>query len=163
MGIPYSREINAAFSQVTPLVASGYDVLNTTKNIAVALFVIEIVSVFLLSAILLGILALLITMNPDLAHERDVLVTPAMRWIASWHPTNFAVAKRGVPLSVAAGMVVVFMVAGWVFLGYVYYKRKVEDATVENQVGEEQEGESETEMGQKGKDVENVKKGDTEQ
>lgn len=157
MGIPYSREINAAFEQVTPLVASGYQVLNTTKNIAVALFVIEIISVILLSAILIGIIGLLYTLNPDLEHERKVFVTPAMKWIASWHPSNLG--KRGAPLSVAMVLVGLFAAAGFAFLFYVYYKRKVEDATVENEVGDE----SDKTNGKTGKDVENVKKGKTEQ
>lgn len=84
MGIPYSREINAAFEQVTPLVAAAYELLSTIKNIAVLLAFIQVLTVVLLTLILVSLLGLLYTMNPDLATERQQLVTPAMRWLADW-------------------------------------------------------------------------------
>ena len=37
MGLPYSKQINEAFDQVTPLVAEGFKVLETTKNISILL------------------------------------------------------------------------------------------------------------------------------
>ena len=79
MGIPYSRQINSAFDQVTPLVAQGYRVLETTKNIAILLALIQVLTVALLSSILTALIALLVTMNPDLAKERDAFVTPVMK------------------------------------------------------------------------------------
>ncbi len=118
---PYSREINAAFEQVTPLVAAGFEVLETTKNIAVALFVIQIITVVLLSLILLALVGLLFTINPDLEHERKLFVTPAMQWIASWSTSRY-----GAPKSVAAIVVGLFAIVGFGFLAYVYYKRNVE-------------------------------------
>lgn len=84
MGIPYSREINQAFEQVTPLVAAGFEVLQTTKNIAILLACIQVLTVILLGLLLLGIFALLCTVNPDLDRERQELVTPAVQWLASW-------------------------------------------------------------------------------
>lgn len=66
MGIPYSREINAAFEQVTPLVAAGYKVLRTTKNISIILAIIQVLTVIFLGLILLALAALLYTVNPDL-------------------------------------------------------------------------------------------------
>lgn len=84
MGIPYSREINAAFDQVTPLVAAAYEVLQTTKNIAILLAFIQIGTVVLLSFILFALLGLLITLNPDLEKERKDFVTPVMVWLAGW-------------------------------------------------------------------------------
>ena len=66
MGIPYSREINAAFEQVTPLVAAGYKVLRTTKNISIILAIIQVLTVLFLGLILLALIALLYTVNPDL-------------------------------------------------------------------------------------------------
>jgi predicted membrane protein len=81
MGIPYSRQINAAFDQVTPLVAQGYRVLETTKNIAILLALIQVLTVALLSLILTALIALLITMNPKLANERDIFVTPTMKML----------------------------------------------------------------------------------
>ena len=91
MGIPYSREINKAFEelnqaygQVTPLIESAYDVLETTKNISLVLLAIQILTVLLLGLILLALVGLLITMNPDLDQERKELVTPVLRWVAGW-------------------------------------------------------------------------------
>lgn len=66
MGIPYSREINAAFEQVTPLVAAGYKVLRTTKNISIILAIIQVLTVVFLGLILVALVALLYTVNPDL-------------------------------------------------------------------------------------------------
>ncbi|RVX74848.1 hypothetical protein B0A52_01125 [Exophiala mesophila] len=84
MGIPYSREINQAFEQVTPLVAAGFEVLQTTKNIAILLACIQVLTVILLGLILLALLALVCAVNPDLEQEREELVTPAVKWLASW-------------------------------------------------------------------------------
>ncbi|KAJ7176610.1 hypothetical protein C8R46DRAFT_1346611 [Mycena filopes] len=80
MGIPYSRQINAAFDQVTPLVAEGFKVLQATRNISIVLAVIQVLTVVLLFQILILLLALLITLHPDLEQERDALVTPTLRW-----------------------------------------------------------------------------------
>ena len=84
MGIPYSREINSAFEQVTPLIAAAYELLSTIKNIAILLSVIQILTVILLTLIFVSLLGFLYTMNPDLATERQQLVTPVMRWLAGW-------------------------------------------------------------------------------
>ena len=91
MGIPYSKEINHAFvelnkayGQVTPLVAAAYEVLETSKNITLMMVAVQILNSFLLTAILMCMLGLLVTMNPDLDKERQELVTPAMVWITSW-------------------------------------------------------------------------------
>jgi hypothetical protein len=84
MGIPYSKEINAAFEEVTPFVAAGFDVLKTTKNIAILLACIQVLTAVLLSLILFALLGLLFTINPDLEKERQQLVTPVMHWLASW-------------------------------------------------------------------------------
>ncbi|KAF2719975.1 hypothetical protein K431DRAFT_104347 [Polychaeton citri CBS 116435] len=82
MGIPYSREINAAFEQVTPLVAAGFEVLQTTRNISILLAVIQVLTVVLLGLILLALVLLLITLNPELEKERAELVTPVIRRLA---------------------------------------------------------------------------------
>jgi hypothetical protein len=66
MGIPYSRQINAAFEQVTPLVAAGFKVLRTTRDISILLAVIQVLTVVLLGLILVGLVALLYCVNPDL-------------------------------------------------------------------------------------------------
>ncbi|KUI55580.1 hypothetical protein VP1G_02950 [Cytospora mali] len=84
MGIPYSREIDNAFNQVTPLVAAGFQVLQTTKNISILLAVIQILTCVFLGAILLAIIGLICTVNPGLMKEKDELVTPVVRWLASW-------------------------------------------------------------------------------
>ncbi|KAF2225601.1 hypothetical protein BDZ85DRAFT_68695 [Elsinoe ampelina] len=82
MGIPYSKQINAAFDQVTPLVAAGFQVLQTTKNISILLAAIQVLTVVLLALIQATLLILLITVNPDLENERTKIVTPVMKWVA---------------------------------------------------------------------------------
>lgn len=66
MGIPYSREINAAFEQVTPLVAAGFEVLRTTKNISIILAIIQVLTVLFLGMILGALVVLIYVVNPDL-------------------------------------------------------------------------------------------------
>ena len=66
MGIPYSREINAAFEQVTPLVAAGFKVLRTTKNISIILAIIQVLTVLFLGMILGALVVLIYVVNPDL-------------------------------------------------------------------------------------------------
>lgn len=66
MGLPYSREINAAFEQVTPLVAAGFQVLRTTKNISILLAIIQVLTVLFLAMILFVLVLLLYSVNPDL-------------------------------------------------------------------------------------------------
>ncbi|KAK5701986.1 hypothetical protein LTR97_004804 [Elasticomyces elasticus] len=82
MGIPYSKQINAAFDEVTPLVAAGFEVLQTTKNTALIAAAVQIYSGIILTLVLFVLIALLITVNPDLTKERDALVTPIVRWSA---------------------------------------------------------------------------------
>ena len=77
MGVPYSQEIRAAVNQVAPLVAA----VQTTKNIFILLAAVQIIKVVLLALILLAMLALLITVKPDLEDERAAAVTPVMKWI----------------------------------------------------------------------------------
>lgn len=84
MGIPYSREINSAFEQVTPLVAAGFEVLNTTKNISILVAGVQTFTALALLLNLLAIIGLICVVHPDLARERDELVTPVVRWLASW-------------------------------------------------------------------------------
>jgi hypothetical protein len=82
MGIPYSKQINLAFDQVTPLVAHGFTVLQTTRNITYLLAAIQVLTAVFLGLILMVLFGLIITVSPDLEHERRVLVTPVVKWIA---------------------------------------------------------------------------------
>lgn len=66
MGIPYSREINAAFDQVTPLVAEVDRILRTMHNISIIVAVIQVLTVVLLFAILLVLVLIVYSVNPDL-------------------------------------------------------------------------------------------------
>jgi hypothetical protein len=66
MGIPYSREINSAFDQVTPLVAAGFKVLKTTKNISILLAVIQVLTCVFLAMILAVLIGLVYCVNPEL-------------------------------------------------------------------------------------------------
>lgn len=84
MGIPYSKQINLAFDQVTPLVGAGFKVLQTTRNITYLLAAIQVLTAVFLGLILITLLALIVTVSPDLEYERQVLVTPVVRWLARW-------------------------------------------------------------------------------
>jgi hypothetical protein len=152
MGIPYSREINAAFEQVTPLVQSAYEVLDTTKNIAVFLAYLQVLIAVTLILNLLAMIGLLFTLNPDLEKERKLLVTPVMKWIA-----GFSMTASGHRNSIASALVGFFILAGAGFWFYVYYVRTVEDPSIENEKADEPEREM------KGKDVEAIKRGEAKQ
>lgn len=105
MGIPYSKQIHAAFDQVTPLVAAGFEVLQTTKNISILLAAIQVITVIILTLILLTLLALLVSVNPDLEAERAALVTPVVRWCACWAmPECEARGRLGVAVFVLLGV-----------------------------------------------------------
>jgi hypothetical protein len=78
MGIPYSRQINAAFEQVTPLVAAGFKVLRTTRDISILLAVIQVLTVVLLGLILVGLVALLYCVNPDLEVRNPSFFLPSL-------------------------------------------------------------------------------------
>ncbi len=84
MGIPYSKQINAAFDEVTPLVAAGFSILRTSKNISILLAAIQVVTVLLLALVLIALVALLITVSPDLEQERKALVIPAAKLLMFW-------------------------------------------------------------------------------
>ncbi|EMD65190.1 hypothetical protein COCSADRAFT_64715, partial [Bipolaris sorokiniana ND90Pr] len=94
MGIPYSRQINAAFEQVTPLVAAGFTVLRTTRDISILLAIIQVLTVVLL-ALILGVLVLIVyCVNPDLEEERQRIITPWLRYaarISIWGVIKFVV------------------------------------------------------------------------
>jgi len=82
MGLPYSKEIHSAFDQVTPLVAAGFEVVKTTKNIAILLAFLQVYITIILTLNLGALLALLICVNPDLEEERGTIVTPVLKWLA---------------------------------------------------------------------------------
>lgn len=119
MGIPYSKQINAAFNQVTPLVASGYELLETVKNIAIFITIIQIGIITLLLLNLIALLGLLFTLNPDLAIERRRLVTPAMKWIAGCMMA--AAEKKWLLFGTTVGS---FAILGFAYITYVYHARK---------------------------------------
>ena len=151
MGIPYSREINTAFvelnkayGQVTPLVAAAYEVLETSKNITLLVAGIQILNTILLSMILMCMLGLLITMNPDLDNERKELITPVMLWIAGWA----GLAKR---IAGTVVFLILMMVVGGVMMTRREGKGPVEsiEAGEVEEVEEKKEGE-EGEEGEEG-------------
>ncbi|KAK4495192.1 hypothetical protein PRZ48_013519 [Zasmidium cellare] len=151
MGIPYSKQINAAFDQVTPLVAEGFEVLQTTRNITLLLAEIQIATVVLLFLLLVATLMLLITNNPDMETERKALVTPVMKWICSWMMSRSG--DRRVGVVVLMGVVVG---VGVVWAHWWYYFR-------ERGVVEEESGEAETVDGAEGRDVDAIKEGKASQ
>lgn len=84
MGIPYSRQINAAFEEVTPLVAAGFQVLRTSRNISFLLAIIQVCNLLLLTTSVVLLTALIISVNPDLEEERRNIVTPFVKWLVDW-------------------------------------------------------------------------------
>ena len=54
--------------------------VQTTKNIFILLAAVQVIKVVLPALTLLVMLALLITVNPDLEDERAAAVTPVMKW-----------------------------------------------------------------------------------
>lgn len=149
MGIPYSRQINAAFEQVTPLVAEGFEVLQTTRNITFLLAEIQIATVILLFLLLVATLMLLVTNNPDMEQERKALVTPVMKWICSWMMSSSGKRRYGL-----IAFTILLAIVGLGYLHYWYYFK--ETATVDE---EPQEKVEEAE----GKDVDAIKAGKASQ
>lgn len=123
MGIPYSKQINAAFDQVTPLVAAAYEVLETTKNIAIFITAIQIGIITLLFINLLALLALLFTLHPELEDVRDMLVTPALRWTADW--IVYGLEKRYIIVGGSLALLAVVVTTGAL---YVFWVTNVADA-----------------------------------
>ena len=74
MGIPYSKD----------LVAAASEVLKPTKYILSLLACIQVLIVLLLTLILLALVGLMVTLNPDLKEERRRFVTPMARWLIGW-------------------------------------------------------------------------------
>lgn len=152
MGIPYSKQINAAFDQVTPLVAEGFEVLQTTRNVTFVLAEIQVITVFLLAFILVAMMMLLVTTNPDLERERQALVTPAMRWLCSWAMTSSGKGRYGMVLFLA-----MLLLGSFGYAHYWYFF--VEAKTAEEAAADEQVGNAD----QSGKDVEAIQTGKTSQ
>jgi hypothetical protein len=153
MGIPYSKQINAAFDQVTPLVSAGFEVLQTTKNISILLAAIQVVTVIILGAILVTLLALLISVNPDLEAERAAIVTPVVRWCACWAMPQCE--ARGRVLVSGCVLVVVVFVGGWVWYSVVTDVKEEaaeEEEAVAVDEGEEQQGKGKKEGKGKGEE-----------
>ncbi|RYN64955.1 hypothetical protein AA0117_g12319 [Alternaria alternata] len=126
MGIPYSRQINAAFEQVTPLVAAGFKVLRTTRDISILLAVIQVLTVFLLGLILIALVVLLYCVNPDLEEERQAIITPWLRYFAGI--TLWSVLRTFLSLLAVAGL------AGAATWHFFLAKQWVEDVEYEGNV-----------------------------
>jgi hypothetical protein len=75
MGVPYSHEIQKASDHIDAIM----------PTVKIALWILNFVSISLLiliGALFLAVIALLITVNPDLERERKALVTPVLRgWL----------------------------------------------------------------------------------
>ncbi|KAF2736014.1 hypothetical protein EJ04DRAFT_176478 [Polyplosphaeria fusca] len=145
MGIPYSREINAAFEQVTPLVAAGFKVLRTTKNISILLAVITIISAINLFLILFTLIAILYSVNPDLEEERRRIVTPLFKWLA-----------REVSVKAFMGKLVGFVVfvGSAVVTAWLVWQKRRDDVDVEGEDADQEliEDEKNKKKGKKSKD-----------
>lgn len=155
MGMPYSKQINAAFDQVTPLVAAGFEVLQTTKNISMLLAAIQVLTVVFLAMILAVMLGVLISVNPDSESERQALVTPAMKWLAGWWINALKYHK-----SLVSGLWIIFVGCVIGGLGGVYYTAR-DPTLVEEPSSEDADGQTEKQSG--GEDLEAIKKGESKQ
>ncbi|MCJ1333391.1 hypothetical protein MMC10_010087 [Thelotrema lepadinum] len=152
MGIPYSKEINKAFDelnkaygQVTPLVAAAYDVLETTKNISLLLAGIQVLTVILLGFILLALVGLLITMNPELEEERVQFVTPVVKWVAGWAD----IGKVGVGSAMAFGLLIAGASGVVVFTTRKGQKERRDGLGLDGEQGGDGDDEGEGEDGEK--------------
>ena len=129
--------------EVTPLVSAGFEVLQTTKNISILLAAIQVVTVIILAAILLTLLALLISVNPDLEAERAAIVTPVVKWCACWAMPKCE--ARGRVLVSGIVLLLVVFVGSWVWFSVV---TDVKDVAAEEAVdGGEGKGEGEEAKG----------------
>ncbi|KAL6709070.1 hypothetical protein ACN47E_001886 [Coniothyrium glycines] len=160
MGLPYSRQINAAFEQVTPLVAAGYKVLRTTRDISVLLAVIQVLTVWLLGLILVALVALLFCVNPDLEDERRALVTPWLKWLGDVTLWGILKGLFSFAAFLATGAVMMwrlFLAKQWVedveYEGNVDADKALEDLEEEEEEEEEEERKKKesTEKGEKKK------------
>ena len=156
MGLPYSKQINAAFDQVTPLVAAGFEVLQTTKNVSILLATIQVLTALLLSLIAVILAALLITVNPDLDNERRTIVTPVMQWVACWLMPDCK--PKGAWLSLLCFVVAVVACAG--ATGWFSMSTNVKERSPEEE-GEE-EGDDKGKSG-KQEDTDSSKKGESKE
>lgn len=75
MGIPYSHQIQKASEHIDAIVPIVKIALWTLTFVSISLLI-------LIGALLLAVIALLITVNPNLERERKALVTPILRgWL----------------------------------------------------------------------------------
>jgi len=137
MGIPYSKQINLAFDHVTPLVAQGFKVLQTTRNITYLLAAIQVLTAVFLGLILIAMFALIITVSPDLEYERQALVTPVVKYIAG----SAMEYGRWVQVGVWTVVIGSCLGAAW---GWFVTREVAEsvDVGVENPEGETKEGDN---------------------
>jgi hypothetical protein len=132
MGIPYSKQINAAFDEVTPLVAAGFTVLRTSRNISILLAVIQILTVILLGLILFALFGILVTLSPELEEERKAIVSPTVKWILAWMVDRVWI--RVIMFTVLLGGAIGGF-AGW------YWTREIEVVEVTDETAEGNPGE----------------------
>jgi len=129
MGGVFLFSLIAAFDQVAPLVAQGFTVLETTKNIAILLAFVQVLTLLMLGCILVALLALVVTVHPGLVRERDRYVTPTMRTLL----------HQGVFFVWATGGVVLFsLIAGGLYIA-IYGGTKMEEVDGENAADKDDE------------------------
>jgi polyferredoxin len=88
MGVPYSKEIDAALNLFAPL----------AQKIRLILFlgiVLQTLMVVLLCLIFLAIIALIICVIPELSYEREVFVTPLVKRLTQrWTNSQTLIVKK---------------------------------------------------------------------
>lgn len=86
--VPYAKEIDAAIKQIDVAVEQLPGIVNKIRLITLAAFIVafslQFWTVVLLGFIFLSIMALIICVTPELAHERRVLVTPVIQYFTQY-------------------------------------------------------------------------------
>ena len=81
MGVPFSREVEIILGSMQDLKPIAATVLQTVRYVALLLLVLQIATMFLLALLLAAVIALIVTMDPNLSGEREALVTPVLKWL----------------------------------------------------------------------------------
>lgn len=140
MGIPYSRQINAAFEQVSPLVVEGFEVLQATQRISLLIAEIQVLTTLVLLMILVTLIALVICVNPDLETERQALVTPVIKYLAS-----FAMTKSGQGQFGLVALFTTLTFGGLAYAHWYYYFKQPDIAELAQSEGDAQPQPEDTE------------------
>ncbi|KAF8848397.1 hypothetical protein BDZ45DRAFT_753868 [Acephala macrosclerotiorum] len=100
MGVPFSQEVKTVVDLATDLAT---DLKSHATTALYALILISVIHTFLLALFLLAVIALLITVNPDLGEERNAFVTPVTSSTALAALAN-SPPQKGLPSSASTSL-----------------------------------------------------------